>query len=488
MRKFNLRTLIFTPVVLILTASAAFAQIDLPPETYDYMLFWGDRKIGYFTYSLAPRTGGWKLESEAFMSISAGGRPGRLRMLTSWNLDPNMLPENYELSIYSGEDLRQHITINISEKTAQFNEGTSSFSADFPEDAFILETTLPDGWILLAKRIDIAADSMCNITALVPQMGKSLPMTIFPGQYEKTGGDESRKFTANIGGVDVEFFAKTLNRMITYWSVPGRGITARYTPNLDKDAIISAASAPDILEKLMTQNRLVADIDVESPLLLSKLSVALDLQLSPDTGPLLDGRYQDFDGEIIDGKIFGLAKLRVKAYEGKGAMGYPAGPIVEPESGSLFPSTNIQSDSPDIAAVAGSLISDCGDVWCAAKLLNRFVADSVALNAETRSSLTALALRNGNAIAHSRLCVALLRSVGIPAKIVGGLFLNNGFWVRHHWVLVWAGNGAGWVPIDPTTGEDVSFSPAHILLWNGEGHIEPKISNSVVVESYDMAK
>jgi len=479
------RRIIYIALAGIIAVST-FAQIDLPPEKFDYVLFWGDKRIGYFTYTLKPVSGGWEMRSETFMAVSADGKPGKIFMLTHWELNQFLKPYKYELSVLSDEKQKRHLTVDISGQTAHIREGDSERIIDLPENTYILETMLPDGWVLFSRKLDVSRDSALYAAALVPQIGKVLPLSLFQGNLEKTAGEKTRKFAANIGGIEIEFSAKIINRMITYWSAPAQGITIRYTPQLNKEEIQAETVSVDILKDMMPQNRLPADIEVTSPILLDRITAEIELQIDENTVILLENKYQSFAGDTAGWQITGEIKTRLETFRGKSSMAYPVGPIVEPLPGTLAPSKNIQSDAAEIVSVAKKISAGCEDIWCVAKKANRFVADSIKLGTETVSAKTALLISNGAPLSHARLCCAILRASGVPARVVGGLLLDQGFWIRHHWVEAWTGEKPGWIPIDPSTGEDMNFSPAHIQLWLDEGALKPSKDNSVRVESFEL--
>ncbi len=80
--------------------------------------------------------------------------------------------------------------------------------------------------------------------------------------------------------------------------------------------------------------------------------------------------------------------------------------------------------------------------------------------------------------------VAMLRAADIPARLVGGLVYTptfGGSFGQHAWVEVHMGN-AGWVAIDPTTGEFQQLSATHIKLFEGLGGVLP---NLVKVTAFD---
>ncbi len=474
-----------TLIILAITLPL-LAQIDLPPESRDYKVFWGDEPVGYYSYVLDPETGGWKMNGEMFISVRGGGQPGRLSLLSLWELDSKMRPEHYEISVYSDEELRQKIAVDISGGEAMIAEGEATHTTKFPSNALIVEMNILDGWILLPRFIDMKADSSFALPLLIPQTGEIIDAVVYPGKQEGTAGAPSRKFSVKAPGLEVEFYAKIDSRTLTYWAFPAQGLSARLTPNLNKTQIESTLTGADILGTIMSQDNIVAEINIDSPLDLIELEADINIRLTVGTGKYLKTVYQDGKPEVANGRIKGIIEIEADGYTGEKAMSYPIGPADMNVNSGMGSEPGIESEDSSIVALGIELAGDKSDVWEVAKTINRYVADEIEINTEDRGALRTLGLSSGSGLSHARLCAALLRAVGIPSRVVGGLLLNRGLWLRHHWVEVWTGEKRGWIPVDPTTGEDVSFSAAHITLWKGEGHISPSKENVISIIEYEL--
>lgn len=479
-----MRTIFF--LIIVALVFPLFAQIDLPPESRDYKLFMGNQTIGYYSYTLKPVPGGWDLNAETFMAITAGGKPARLRMKTSWQLDSRMHPENYRIEIFSDDELRQEIEVQVSGGKAKISENGSTRSIDLPARLFTAELNVIDGWLLLPRMFDLERDSSFSLSMFVPQLGNVIEAGIFPGQFEGTAGAPSRKFSVKAPGVEIEFYAQIDSRTLTYWSATNQGIVARIAPNLDKNEIEQTAVGADIFGNIMRQENILADIDVDIPLNIIRLKADIDIRLSTDTEKYLEPAGQKFAGEIVGTSIKGGIVIEAKGFDGKRALSYPIGPTNIPIEGYVDAEPKIESADSTIIAFASSIATESENIWQVAKAINRFVTENIDIDTEERSASRTLTLSKGNSLSHARLCVALLRALGIPARVVGGVILDQGFWLRHHWVEVWVSPKDKWIPIDPTSGEDMSFSASHITLWLGEGQISPSRTNSIVVIDYQL--
>jgi len=85
----------------------------------------------------------------------------------------------------------------------------------------------------------------------------------------------------------------------------------------------------------------------------------------------------------------------------------------------------------------------------------------------TTDALTALRLGRASCNGKSRLFVALARRAGIPARLVGGIILNEGSKrTTHQWVETFV-NGY-WVPYCPTNGYSAELPSSYVVFYRGD--------------------
>ena len=144
----------------------------------------------------------------------------------------------------------------------------------------------------------------------------------------------------------------------------------------------------------------------------------------------------------------------------------------------LEPDVHIESDDPEIVALAEELTREAATAWDATEIIVDWCAKNIKyVIADTPSAKLALTKKEGDCGPHATLTIALLRAAGIPARMVGGLlydFSIDGFG-QHVWVEVYIGDGQ-WVPVDPTTGETKVMSALHIKCFEGFGGVIPERS------------
>lgn len=130
----------------------------------------------------------------------------------------------------------------------------------------------------------------------------------------------------------------------------------------------------------------------------------------------------------------------------------------------LQSSEQVQTNDPAIADLAAKLTRGAKTQFDAVQKVVSYVVDNVRyVNPPPQyDALYSLRTGKGNCQNYSHLTAALLRSVGVPVRIVNGVTMNQPFdvtWVkgtltfkmgqgRHSWVEVWFPD-LGWVPYDP---------------------------------------
>jgi transglutaminase-like putative cysteine protease len=130
----------------------------------------------------------------------------------------------------------------------------------------------------------------------------------------------------------------------------------------------------------------------------------------------------------------------------------------------LSAGSGIESDNSQIINLSGQITAGLSSDWEQARAITRWVASNIAYDATAANrnsgALAALQTRKGVCEDYAKLCAALARAAGIPARVAYGYADNNGSnWpvnspfplrgYRHAWVE-YSLEGRGWVPAEPT--------------------------------------
>lgn len=134
----------------------------------------------------------------------------------------------------------------------------------------------------------------------------------------------------------------------------------------------------------------------------------------------------------------------------------------------IGPTRYEQSTSDKIMKLAHEFAGDETDTIRSALKISKGVGQYIKGASLSKGYLSALEVyeqRIGDCTEYSVLTSALLKSLGIPTRLVMGLVYVDGKFGFHSWLDYWAGR---WYSIDPTLNEE-SPNPTHIRLWTGIG-------------------
>lgn len=131
--------------------------------------------------------------------------------------------------------------------------------------------------------------------------------------------------------------------------------------------------------------------------------------------------------------------------------------------GDLF----IPVDDAKIVALAKEIVGAEKNAWRAALRVHRHVNGMMTTNAGIgvlRDATEILASKEGVCRDHAILMTALMRSAGIPARLVSGLVYADGQFFYHAWCEVWAGER--WAGLDSTR-PATRLTATHIKIGQG---------------------
>jgi len=138
-----------------------------------------------------------------------------------------------------------------------------------------------------------------------------------------------------------------------------------------------------------------------------------------------------------------------------------------------LPTANINSDNQELILLASNLSEGKDDLSFVVFSLFSWVADNIeyrktALTESTsQSAIWVMENRYGVCDELTTIFMALARSIGIPARYVGGVayttYQGLNTWQPHGWAELYF-PGYGWIPFDPTYREFGFVDPTHILL------------------------
>jgi transglutaminase-like putative cysteine protease len=220
-----------------------------------------------------------------------------------------------------------------------------------------------------------------------------------------------------------------------------------------------------------------------------ELQESLDFNLSSQND--MSGRLASWEANSLKGKSSISYKFKTRP-EGIEYL-LPEGPITaknyHPSIAAFLEATgSIQSTHPRIMEQVVSLTKNRSELK---DILRSFFDDINQMSTRPfrglTDALTTLKLREASCNGKSRLFVAYCRNKGLPARLVGGLILENGFKkTSHQWTEVYIGNH--WVPFDPLNGHFASIPSNYLELYKGDFFLFSHTSNIAFDYLFDIKK
>ncbi len=139
----------------------------------------------------------------------------------------------------------------------------------------------------------------------------------------------------------------------------------------------------------------------------------------------------------------------------------------------------IQVGNKDILRQLSALgIDRNSDMIVAIRKIYKYISEDIKTTGFSgkTDAITTLRLREASCNGKSRLFVAMLRTLGIPSRLVGGLILNSGSkTVTHQWLEVLIGDQ--WVTMDPTNRHFAVTPKNYLITYYGDEPFFKRTSN-----------
>ncbi|HEY4001666.1 MAG TPA: transglutaminase-like domain-containing protein [Candidatus Xenobia bacterium] len=197
----------------------------------------------------------------------------------------------------------------------------------------------------------------------------------------------------------------------------------------------------------------------------------------------IPGFTQTFSGQVAaNGAVDGTITVETSPRTVSGQVGHPLADSDLAGLGDtrwLRPELGIESEVPSIRNKSLELTWKVDTAWEAVRRIVEWVHANVKPGPYLPSARLILAAQQGGAEAKALLTAALCRSAGIPARVLGGLYFEQGNFVPHSWNEVYLGP-EGWVAVDADTGEVGTLSACHVAMWD-RGDL---VSGSLTVADY----
>ena len=359
-----------------------------------------------------------------------------------------------------------------------------------PENTCILGSNNFGHWgIVLRRAIEQAKEGSSVVSIFLPDVKQTAMFALKKVGVEsiEISGQQRSCEKWSLQGQGVTVLADADSRQLLRMDLPAQQTTV----TLADPSVVRTLEHAD-LQEVLAQNFIQSNVTFDDMMKVAFVQAEVDVSVF-GSGPgneaeILQTAMQHFEGEKTGAKIKGTVSVRTVRYQGEQAPDFPS---PDPPAADLAqwvrPAPMIESDDPDIAALAKQLTEGATTRWEAVQRAAAWVEKEIQYAiADAPSARLALKVRKGDCGPHSTLLVAMLRSLNIPAKLVGGVIYTPSFggtFGQHAWVEVHMGK-AGWVSLDPTTGETEQMNATHLKFFEGMGGVLP---TSIEVIAYDPA-
>ena len=241
--------------------------------------------------------------------------------------------------------------------------------------------------------------------------------------------------------------------------------------------IVLTNAGPDEVQRLSLWVALIRSVE--------PYQVLLDEEVEPAPAARIEDEYgnqyaqiQFADvaaGESVQAVVTYMVRVNEVAHDLSLCVG-------EVPSTDLDPEPHVESDAPEIQALARQLSAKSANPCQTLRALYDYVGDHItytSYEAGDRGAAWALEQLSGDCTEFADALLALSRAAGIPARFLEGVTYREGAGsqlgeTKHDWLEAYL-PGHGWVPLDPTWGRfahkrDTYFarmSPDHIIVTIG---------------------
>ncbi|MDZ7372603.1 MAG: transglutaminase-like domain-containing protein [candidate division KSB1 bacterium] len=411
----------------------------------------------------------------------------------------SLLPLYYHLTVYAQQQEQATIEVAFRRDSAfavirAAGLGEKKIALGLEKGTFLLDNNfcLDHYQLLLWHFHQLHVDS-ARYPFLVPQILVQYPQT-FHLRMAKAGQDTvslpggkavtCHKLEAiTDSGLRMSFWVRPEDGFLLRWAVPAQYAEALYDSSWTPSQPQGSLDLDRLYSHLIDRLYIRTYTDVGDWKRLEFLRIQAKFEILALGEPTEDTPWQDFEGQckVVDKRACYDGVFAVRMVRNRHPGRWLRAEEQEAYAAWLQPEIQAPSDHPEIRALADSLRNGATHPLEAVQRVCAWIHSHIRYEITGSDALTCLRTRRGDCGPQSYLAVALLRALGIPARLAGGLLYVGGRFGQHNWVEAYLGEEPGWVPVDPTTGEVNTFSAAHLTLWRGwAGALNPDAQEAAI--------
>ncbi|MBN1755914.1 transglutaminase domain-containing protein [bacterium] len=483
----NQSFMLLVALLLFVSITGIFAQ-DEGEESFFYNIYLSGNRAGYHRYTISPEKSIFLVSGETYLKIKIMGQEEELSFKERTTLDPKYHPLNYDLTIETSTGI-QMISVQFGKEgifeVIESEGETIEKEFEMKEKGFLLDNNMLSHYNMILQRLNYDINESQSFFIMVPQAMQTFTLYMQVAGADEYEGHTCYSVEGNLEGIEMNMLVEKETHILKKISIPSQNFEAMLesegTPP-DETPIQSQEVLEPILEKLFVES----NVDMGDFKLLEMLEADIEVAVQVSDGEIyLNNFNQAFTGAIDGNWVKGRVKVQPLTYRPTKHIEYPPYYPFEGDSRYLEPEAGIESGDPELVEKAQKIVGNSETLWGAIRRINIWVNRHIEYKITMGSAKDCYLSKEGDCGPKSLLLIAFLRAVGIPARLVGGLLYADGKFGQHNWVEVWVGEDPGWVPIDPTVGEDEKINAGHITLWQGMGTVAPS-AGKMKVEVVDF--
>lgn len=426
-----------------------------------------DTIIGYTHYKVTEITQSenedvFVVEAETLLDLEVGGLPWKMSYNATEYYTAALNPKYYKAAISVAEK-ESEIECSFEKRKVKEKIQSPDLSEEkeisIEENTYLLDSNMFQHYVFLFKTLQPQEDKKVKISLFMPQAMQSSEITI-----------EFQKEDSALGQSCIYAEATIFQQEHKFWVTPEGELLVLEIPSQSFRMELSDASIKEKVESVELIELLSApsNVSFDDPMLVNYLKLRLTAEIVAETVDknFLSTSYQSFSGTATDSSIDGVFEIHTEKFSGTGDP-YPlSAPKIY-----LEPEPKIESDDVAIKAKAEEITRDCNDSWEASQKIAQWVFENISYKITGEGAKKTLETREGDCGPHTYLTVAMLRSIGIPSRIVGGIMyarmMGGPFFGQHYWTEVLISEE--WVPFDSTIGEYGHLDATHVRLFKMGG-------------------
>ena len=412
-------------------------------------VFYRGEKIGYASQVITPKTKGYKLHDRSMMNLNLMGAVQPTMTDLEMEANDDWVLEKFAFELRSKEiHFSARGAVNGTKLNLIVDSGGYQSSRELPltQAPYLLEALKP---YVVTQQLE-TGKKFLFATFDPSTLSQQVTTVVIEGREELRIGDRTEpaiRMRQSFRGISVVSWVDGQGRTLKEESPAGLSLVRQEMQEAKR--LPSRAVSLDLIAQ--------TSIPV-SPAIANPQAAELRLKLAGVNlaNFTLDGGRQKLDRDRLDIRMESLKQLSI-----------PKIPVREARLASyLQPTPFLQSDHPEIRALAAKILNGETDGYKAAVKIKDWVYKEIAKEPTVSipNALEVLQTRRGDCNEHTVLFNALARAAGIPAKTVVGVVYLRGAFYYHAWSEVWLGD---WVSLDSVLNQ-FPADATHVKFLEGE--------------------